>query len=96
MIQLIWSDEASQDLEGIYEYISRTSSYYAQHAIERIIQRGKQIAAFPQSGVTVPEYHNPRIRQVLEGQYRVIYHIEPETITILTVVHGARNILRDE
>ncbi len=50
MIPLIWSDEASQDLDGIYEYIARTSSYYAQRTIERIIQRGKQIAAFPQSG----------------------------------------------
>ena len=95
MIQLIWSDEASQDLDGIHEYIARTSSYYAQRTIERIIERGKQIAAFPQSGTTVPEYHNPRIRQVIEGQYRIIYHIEPDRVTVLTIVHGARNILSD-
>ena len=86
----------SSYLDGIYEFIARTSPYYAQRTIERIINRGKQIATFPQSGVKVPEYNNPRIRQVLEGDYRIIYHIEPDKITVLTVIHGARDVFREE
>lgn len=93
---LVWSDEAEKDLDSISEYIARDSIYYAQRTIERIINRGKQIQAFPFSGVKVPEYNDPNIRQVWDKNYRIIYHIGNNRITVLTVVHGARNVLSDE
>ncbi len=93
---LVWSDETTTDLGSIYEYISRDSAYYARRTVERIINKGKQISAFPYSGTPVPEYHDETIRQVFEGNYRIIYHVGTETVTILTIVHSARNLLRDE
>ena len=93
---LIWSDEANTDLASIYEYISRDSEYYARRTLERILNKGKQIAAFPYAGTAVPEYQNDAIRQVFEGNYRIIYHIEADTVTILTIVHSARDLLCDE
>lgn len=93
---LVWSDEAEKDLDNIYEYITRDSLYYAKQTIERIINRGKQIQAFPYSGVKVPEYNDPNIRQLWEKSYRIIFHIGDDRITILTIVHGARNILSDQ
>jgi len=93
---LIWSDETTTDLASIYEYISRDSEYYARRTLERIINKGKQISAFPYAGTAVPEYQNDAIRQVFEGNYRIIYHIGDDTVTVLTIVHSARNLLRDE
>jgi plasmid stabilization system protein ParE len=38
----------------------------------------------------VPEYQDPDIREVLEGQYRVIYEVTAKEIQVLAVIHGAQ------
>ena len=38
----------------------------------------------------VPEYQDPGIREVVEGQYRVIYQVTASEIHVLAVIHGAR------
>lgn len=38
----------------------------------------------------VPEYQDPNIREVLEGQYRIVYEITPRESHALAVVHGAQ------
>ena len=36
----------------------------------------------------VPEYQDPDIREVIEGQYRVIYEVTASEIHVLAVIHG--------
>ena len=38
----------------------------------------------------VPEYQDPNIREVMEGQYRVIYEVTAREIQVLPVIHGAQ------
>lgn len=91
-MKLIWSQEAFEDLEAIYEYIAKDSTMYAQRVIERIQSRGEQLRAFPKAGRTTPEMNRSDIREVLEGSYRIIYHFDEQndTVKILTILHGAR------
>ena len=35
-----------------------------------------------------------KLREVIEGPYRIIYHIKPGQIDVIGVIHGARNVLR--
>lgn len=35
-----------------------------------------------------------QIREVIEGAYRIIYHIKPDQIDVIAVLHGACNVLR--
>lgn len=45
----------------------------------------------------VPEYQNPKIRQLLEGSYRIIYRIQSEElIEIARIIHGKRQLEVDE
>lgn len=55
-----------------------------------IPRRSQQIGAFPQSGRIVPEVEFPQIREVLEGPYRIIYHIKPDQVDIIAVIHGSQ------
>ena len=48
------------------------------------------------SGRRVPEYGLDQIREVFSGPYRIIYHVGPDWIDVLAVIHGARNVLQDE
>jgi toxin ParE1/3/4 len=45
---------------------------------------------FPASGRVVPERGEQTIREVLVGNYRVVYRFTHDTAEVLTVFHGAR------
>lgn len=89
-----WTETAQEHLDAIYAYIARDSSEYALRMVDRLTRRSKQIAGIPLSGCRVPEYDTDQIREMIEGPYRIIYHIKPDQIDILAVIHGARNVLR--
>lgn len=89
-----WTETAQEHLEAIYAYIAKDSPEYALRMVDRLTRRSQQIAAVPLSGRRVPEYDMDQIREMIEGLYRIIYHIKPDQIDILAVIHGARNVLR--
>ena len=96
-MKLIWQDEAVEDLQTIYEYIARDSALYAAEYIEKIMGHESAIIRFPNLGRIVPEYGDPHIREVFEGNYRIIYrvHEDKDRIDVLTVVHGAQELKDD-
>lgn len=91
-MKVFWTDTAVQHLSAIYAYIAQNSPGYAQRLIDRLTRRSEQIAKFPLSGRTVPEFETKQIREVIEGSYRIIYYIKPEQIDILAVIHGSQQI----
>jgi len=89
-----WTDTAQDHLAAIHAYIARDSMQYALRMVDRLTRRSQQIADFPFGGRRVPEYDMDQIREVVEGPYRVIYHIKPDRIDVLAVIHAARDVLR--
>ena len=85
-----WSDLAVENLADIHEYVSRTSPGYATSIIDRLIKRAEQIGSFPHSGRIVPEFTDPRLREVFEEPYRIVYRVKENQIDVLAVVHGSR------
>ncbi|MBI3582911.1 MAG: type II toxin-antitoxin system RelE/ParE family toxin [Nitrospinae bacterium] len=89
-----WTETAEEHLDAIYSYIAQNSPQYAILMVDRLTRRSQQIADFPLSGRKVPEYKMEQIREVIEGHYRIIYHIKPDQIDVLAVIHASQNILR--
>lgn len=89
-----WTETAQDHLEAIHAYIARNSAEYALRIVDRLTRRSQQIADAPLSGRRVPEYALDQIRELIEGPYRIIYHIKPDQIDVIAVIHGARNVLR--
>lgn len=90
--QLRWSPEAVEDVEAIAQYIERDSSYYAQAVASRFVSLAESIPDQPELGRVVPEIQNPDYRERFVHKYRVIYHVEPERILIVAVIHGSRQL----
>jgi addiction module RelE/StbE family toxin len=88
-----WTDTAEGHLDAIYAYIALDSPEYAKRVIDRLTRRSQQIADFPLSGRRVPEYDADQIREVIEGPYRIIYHIKTDQIDVVAVIHGAMDVL---
>jgi toxin ParE1/3/4 len=89
-MKVVWSATALSHLTRIYEYIAADSERYALRMVDRLTGRSQQIAKYPESGQSVPEYNDPHIREVIEGSYRIIYRTESHEVTVLAVIHGAQ------
>ncbi len=61
-----WTDTAVEHLSAIHAYLAQTSAEYAQRVIDRLTSRSKQIADFPLSGRSVPEFEAAQIREVIQ------------------------------
>ena len=91
MARLIWTIQASDDLENIFSYISKDSITYARIQIIRIRDRVNMIKKQPQSGRIVPEIGDENLRELISGRYRIIYRLNPDNmIEIITIHHSAR------
>lgn len=92
MAKLVWTEFALDDLQLIHEYISSDSKRYADRLIEKIINRVDQLEKFPKSGRVVPEFDTESIRELIEGNYRIVYKITSHQVTIIRIHHAARQL----
>lgn len=93
MVQIKWTRLAVDDLKDIYDYIAKDSIKYAKIQVIRIKTRTKILKTLPFSGKMVPEYNDERFRELIEGNYRIIYKIVDDSmVDILTIHHSARDL----
>ncbi len=50
----------------------------------------------PKLGRVVPEIKDEEFRELIEGNYRVVYWLGTSKISILTVIHGRQFLPMDE
>ena len=91
MVKIVWTDRSLKDLEDIGEYISKDSYHYARLTLEKIINSTSIIEKNPRIGRKIPELNTGSIREIILGNYRIIYEIyNKRQVNILTIHHSAR------
>jgi plasmid stabilization system protein ParE len=90
--RLIWSESAREDLRSIQRYVARDSRQAAARLAANITASVRRLRMYPAGGRIVPEFDNPHYREVIVGNYRVIYRYDAERafVEVLMVVHGSR------
>ncbi|GAB6283648.1 MAG: hypothetical protein STSR0008_24340 [Ignavibacterium sp.] len=53
--------------------------------VDRIIKKVDTLSKNPERGRKVPEANREDIREVFEGEYRIIYSIEAKKVSILSI-----------
>ncbi|WP_046757451.1 type II toxin-antitoxin system RelE/ParE family toxin [Kordia jejudonensis] len=95
MVQINWTLQATSDLKDIAEYISKDSKKYAKLQIVRIRFRTRILSSQLYSGKKVSEIGKKNIRELIEGNYRIIYKVVNDSrIDILTIHHSARDLYK--
>jgi toxin ParE1/3/4 len=96
VVQINWTKRALRDLCEIYEFIAMDSPRYAQIQVEKIQKAVSNLAEFPSLGRQVPEFPHLPYREVLVGNYRVLYREEEKQrqVLVMSVVHG-RQLLKE-
>ncbi|MNI09709.1 Toxin RelE4 [compost metagenome] len=92
---IIWTVLAYKDLQNIVEYISQDSMYYAMAFYDDVVDTAQTLNEFPQRGRVVPEMDDPEMREIFIHRYRLIYQIQKDRIIIQTIIHGARNFMKE-
>ena len=95
MVRINWTKIALEDLRHIFDYISYDSIRYAKIQVVNIRDKTKILKQSPYACKVVTELNKQNIRELIEGNYRIIYKIvDEERIDILAIHHGARDFLR--
>ena len=91
MVKIVWTELSISDIKEIFDYISDDSIRYAIITANKIYQRVQPITDNPYIGRMVPEFNEKSIRELIEGNFRIIYRIKSNIqIDILRVFHVAR------
>jgi toxin ParE1/3/4 len=94
MVKITWNALAIDDLTEIEEFIAQDSVIYAIITVEKISDRIVVLKKFPKSGRMVPEFENQAIRELIEGNYRIVYWLKNQKEIIILRIHHAARLLK--
>lgn len=86
-MRIRWSPLAVDRVSEIADYIAQDDPLAADRWVRSVFDRVKQIKNFSKSGRYVPEINRKDIRELVYGNYRIIYRIETKVVSVLTVRH---------
>ena len=91
MAQIIFTEQALSDIDDIATYIGYDSVFYAKLQVSKFFKKTEILEQFPLTGRIVPELNYKSVRELIEGNYRIIYKIvNKDLIHILTVYHSRK------
>jgi plasmid stabilization system protein ParE len=95
-MELEWSPLAVQRVVEIAKYIAMDKPTVANDWAIEIFDFVEKLIDFPQLGRVVPEINDENYREIIKGNYRIIYRVGLNNISILTVRHGKQILPIDE
>ena len=87
-MKIIWSPLAIDRASEIAEYIAQDKPAAAEKWIDTVFSKVEQLKSSPEIGRIVPEIKNNQFRELIYSNYSMVYRIENEQISILTIRHG--------
>ena len=95
MVKIVWTELSIQDLKSIFDFIAENSDRYAAITTNRIYKKVQVLTDNPLSGRIVVEFNEKSVRELVEGNYRIIYRLKNKSqVDILRVYHSARLLRR--
>jgi|SRR5574344_566013 toxin ParE1/3/4 len=91
---VILSYLAELDLNEIIEYYIHVNENYVEKIILQFEEKISNLTYFPEIGRVVPELEKQNIlhyREIIEGNYRIIYEIQENKVIVHTIIDARRN-----
>ena len=91
MVKIRWNEDAILDMNEIAEYIAQDSEFYAAVQLDKFFERVEILKKNIKAGKTVSEVGDEKVRELIEGNYRIIYEIKGSSgVEVLCIIHGMR------
>lgn len=91
-MKVLWTEQALSRLAEIEDFVSTDNPAAAVRLISRLVDKGGSLARLSHRGRRLPEMPSSPLRELVEGNYRIVYRIRKSTIEILTVFEGHRRL----
>lgn len=91
-MDLIWSEEALDRLAEIQGYVARDNPVAAARLIARLIERANALLDHPRMGRVVPEHGRADLREIIEGNYRIVYLLNDRAVIVVTAFESHHRI----
>ena len=95
-MEIEWSPLAIERVIEMAEYIALDKPDIAMQWASNIFDSTDKLKEHPRLGRIVPEIQEDEYRELIEGNYRVIYLIGAHKISVLTVRHGKQLLSSDD
>ena len=90
----IFSRFAEDDLFEIINYFYQIKLFYSKELLLTVEKRVKELEDNPLTGRVIPELEIQSIldyRELIQGNYRIVYSLQDRIITIHTIIDARRN-----
>jgi toxin ParE1/3/4 len=91
MARVLRTSKAEEDLLEIWSYVGDDSPDAADRLLDDIDQACTLLAEMPQAGRTREEL-GPNLRSLAVGNYVIFYRAADDSIVVIRVLHGARDL----
>jgi len=92
---VVFSRYAEDDLSEIIKFYAEKNTPYALKLLDTLETRVQELRDFPARGRIVPELAQQNIveyRELIEGNYRIIYVIQDSIVVIHAILDSRRNL----
>jgi toxin ParE1/3/4 len=93
--KVVFSRFADDDINEIIDYYLIHDAGYAKKLLDAFEKKALGLYEYPKRGRIVPELEKQNIldyRELIEGNYRMIYSIEDKNVMIHAIIDARRNI----
>lgn len=95
-MRIIWSPLAIERVKENSLYIAEDKPDTSEKWVDSVFESVEKLTTFPKSGRIVPEIAKDNFREIIHGNYRIIYYISENYIEILTIRHGMQLLSESE
>jgi len=94
-MEVIFTDQFLDRVEECTDYIALDHVPTAIKWARGVFEQCQKLSSQPETGRIDPEFRRPEIREVIHGNYRLVYELKPNQIDMLTIWH-TRQMLPDD
>ena len=85
------ADSAVHDLEDtVAHYVEQGVPNVGADLVAKILDRIETLREYPDVGRIVPEFENPRLRELIHPPFRMVYRRDTDTARVVRIWRGER------
>ncbi|MDW7645390.1 MAG: type II toxin-antitoxin system RelE/ParE family toxin [Desulfuromonadales bacterium] len=91
VLQVVFAESAVRDLEEIREYyLEQQVPDVGDRFVREIIALIEDLPSHPDRGRVVPEFNQPRLRELIHPPFRIVYRRDPQSLSIVRIWRSER------
>ncbi len=87
-MRVFWTPRAVEDMKTIARFISADDPRAVRRFADKFKRRVEPLCKFPNRGRIVPEVGREDVRELIEGNYRIVYRVRGKAVDLLTIFEG--------